>query len=134
MGWLSALPIFGKILGGPVEKIIDKMGEGDRQVFQQAMARMEAEAAVRIEQSKVNAEAAKHPSIFVAGWRSFIGWACGFAVLFHYFGLASILQHYTGVEIVLQDMSDLWVVMMGMLGLGGMRTAEKFRGVHRNSL
>lgn len=88
---------------------------------------------VDMAQLQVNQEEAKHASIFVAGWRPFIGWVCGGAFAYHY-----ILQPFlvflfaaAGRAIVLPqfDMEMLIWVLGGMLGLGGMRTMEKVKGV-----
>lgn len=84
-------------------------------------------------QIKVNQEEAKHVNLFVSGWRPFIGWICGIALMYHFilqpvivFTLAITGQP---VELPSFDMASLMTVLMGMLGLGGLRTFEKFKGV-----
>ncbi len=84
-------------------------------------------------QMEVNKVEATHRSIFVAGWRPFIGWVCGSAFAMHFvivplMQLASIYADFTP-PILSFDMESLLTVMMGMLGLGGMRTYEKMKGV-----
>ena len=90
-----------------------------------------------IKQIEVNIAEAKSSSIFVAGWRPFIGWMCGSALAYHYilqpllvFALTSAGQE---VELPAFDMQSLLTVLMGMLGLGAMRTYEKTKGVVRGS-
>jgi hypothetical protein len=78
-------------------------------------------------QAQINEQEAKHRTIFVAGWRPFIGWVCGFALAYN-FVLRDLLVWFVGVESsppALQ-MEHLMTVLIGMLGLGGMRTFEKF--------
>ena len=77
-------------------------------------------------QAQIN-EQAKHRTIFVAGWRPFIGWVCGFALAYN-FVLRDLLVWYVGVESAppALQMEHLMTVLIGMLGLGGMRTFEKF--------
>jgi len=82
-------------------------------------------------QTDINKIEAASPDIFVAGWRPFIGWVCGFAFAYHFivqpllaFGIAN-----AGGEVKLPtfDMDALSTVLMGMLGLGGLRTIEKIK-------
>ena len=103
-------------------------------------AKIEAEAALREGllaadqgQMEVNKVEAAHRSIFVAGWRPFIGWTCGAAFSMHFVLLpliqvASIYANFTP-PVIAFDMESLLTVMLGMLGLGGMRTYEKMKGV-----
>jgi hypothetical protein len=78
---------------------------------------------------EINKVEAANANLFVAGWRPFIGWTCGVALLYHF-----ILQPFvafvianTGHTVVLPtfDIDSLYTILMGMLGLGAMRTAEK---------
>jgi hypothetical protein len=79
-------------------------------------------------QLEVNKTEAAHKSLFVAGWRPAIGWICGLALLYSTI-LAPILGIWFSVPPV--DSSLLTSVLMGMLGLGAMRTVEKSKGVQR---
>jgi hypothetical protein len=85
-------------------------------------------------QVSVNQAEAQHRSTFVAGWRPFIGWVCGIALAYHFvlspiivFGIA--ISGVTVPELPSFDMNSLMTVLMGMLGLGGLRTYEKSRGL-----
>lgn len=84
-------------------------------------------------QTDINKEEAKSSSIFVSGWRPFVGWVSGSAFALHFLLLpiANFVLVVTGhKEVVLAfDMSTLITVLMGLLGLGGMRTYEKIQGV-----
>ena len=85
-------------------------------------------------QMDVNKIEAQHQSLFVAGWRPFIGWICGAAFGYHFilqplfaFAMAS-LGHIIILPVF--DMDALYAVLGGMLGLGSLRTIEKVRGVN----
>ena len=79
-------------------------------------------------QSEINKVEAQHRTIFVAGWRPFIGWVCGVALAYN-FVLRDLLIWFVGPEQVTPalQMEHLMTVLIGMLGLGGMRTFEKFK-------
>ena len=78
-------------------------------------------------QMEVNKQEAAHKSLFVAGWRPFIGWVCGVALAYNFI-LRDLLVWFIGPEQVppALQMEHLMTVLIGMLGLGGMRTFEKF--------
>lgn len=82
-------------------------------------------------QIEVNKEEAKHRSSFVAGWRPFIGWTCGLALAYHFIlqPILTLILAISGITIDLPvfDMSSLMTVLLGMLGLGGLRTFEKVK-------
>ena len=85
-------------------------------------------------QLEINKTEAQHKSIFVSGWRPFIGWTCGVALAWH-FVLAPFIMFicaYLNViipELPQFDMGSLMTVLMGMLGLGGLRTFEKYKKI-----
>ena len=85
-------------------------------------------------QIEINKAEAQHKSIFVSGWRPFIGWTCGIALCWH-FVLAPVTLFvcaYLNVvipELPTFDMGSLMTVLMGMLGLGGLRSFEKYKGL-----
>lgn len=90
--------------------------------------------AVNLAQIGVNREEARSNSLFVSGWRPFIGWGCGFAFL--YIGIidpiarfvAQVIYQYTGPFPVI-DTTITMQVLFGLLGLAGMRTYEKTQNV-----
>ena len=86
-----------------------------------------------IGQLEINKEEAKSPSMFVSGWRPFIGWVCGAACAWNWIGLkvALFVAAYFGKELHLApaDIGEMMPVLLGMLGLGGLRTMEKIQGV-----
>jgi hypothetical protein len=92
-------------------------------------------AAVMVVQGQldINKTEAANPSVFVSGWRPFIGWVCGAACAWNWIGLKVLLFGAAALGYDLQvkpaDLSEMWPVLLGMLGLGGLRTAEKINGV-----
>lgn len=84
-------------------------------------------------QANVNQVEAAHRSLFVAGWRPFIGWVCGAAFAYHFilqpFLIFLYTLHGTKIDLPVFDMDALSTVLIGMLGLGGMRTVEKMRRI-----
>lgn len=78
-------------------------------------------------QTTVNAAEASDKSLFVAGWRPFVGWTCGVAFAFNF--VAIPLLGTVGVHVPPLPTDTLMAPLMGMLGLGGMRTYEKVTGV-----
>jgi|TARA_R100001460_G_scaffold107995_1_gene157887 hypothetical protein len=85
-------------------------------------------------QMAINAEEAKSKNIFIAGWRPCTGWVCSIALMVHFLliPIADVVTAYMGYEPVPYpafDMDTLMTVLMGMLGLGGLRTYEKQKGL-----
>ena len=86
-------------------------------------------------QIDLNKQEAAHQSMFVAGWRPFVGWTCGIALAYH-FVLSPILAFVlvlAGIDTPMPvfEFSQLSTILMGMLGLGGLRSYEKMKGVQR---
>jgi len=123
---------------GPVTGLLDKFVEDKDQKNALAheiatLAEKQAHEAAMAQVATNQAEA-KHRSIFVAGWRPFIGWTCGIALAYHFVLAPFILfgVSVAGVEIPplpVFDMDSLMTVLLGMLGLGGLRTYEKSKGL-----
>ena len=86
-------------------------------------------------QMEVNKEEAKSASVFVSGWRPFIGWVCGMACAWNWIGLpvvkAGLLVAGHSLDLRPADLTEMLPVLMGMLGLGGLRTIEKLNGQAR---
>lgn len=92
-------------------------------------------AAVMVVQGQLDIDKAEaaNPSVFVSGWRPFIGWVCGAACAWNWIGLpivATVLKFYqVDVPVSPANLTEMLPVLMGMLGLGGLRTIEKINGV-----
>ena len=123
---------------GPVTGLLDKFVEDKdaKNAMAHEIATMAEKAAheAAMAQVEVNKAEAQHKSIFVAGWRPFVGWTCGVALAYH-FVLAPLILVGVGVSgfeipaLPEFDMGSLMTVLMGMLGLGGLRTYEKQKGL-----
>ena len=125
-------------LVGPVTGLLDKFIEDKDQ--KNALAHEIATLAEKqahelaMGQIEINKEEAKSRNIFIAGWRPFVGWTCAVALAYHFVLNPFILfiASWTGAvipELPAFDMDSLMTVLLGMLGLGGLRTYEKKAGI-----
>lgn len=125
--------------------IIDDLFTSDEEKLTIALQDKRIDNSVVQGQLDVNKKEAEHKSLFVSGWRPFIGWVGGFALgykfLFHPFliWIWCILQAKGVIPYdVLQppgiNASELYPIIMGMLGLGTMRTVEGIKNVKSNSI
>jgi len=84
-------------------------------------------------QLDINKEEAKSPSTFVSGARPFIMWVCGMGCAWNWVGLpvGKFALALLGVSISISpaDLSEMMPLLLGMLGLGSLRTVEKLNGV-----
>jgi len=91
------------------------------------------ELAIMTAQTDINKQEASSSSVFVSGWRPAIGWVCALALAYQYLvrPLGGTIASLLGMTIPpLPGLDDnLWQLMMGMLGMGGLRTFEKVQGV-----
>ena len=127
-------------LVGPVSGLLDKFIE-DKDVKNKlahdlsTMAERHAQELAK-GQMEINKTEASHKSLFVAGWRPAIGWICGLGMASNFLliPVANFVLALTGSAIVvpLLDTGEMMPVLMGMLGLGAMRTYEKKQGVQRD--
>jgi len=84
-------------------------------------------------QLDINKIEAANVNLFVSGWRPAIGWVCALALAYQYLfrplaGTVAVMLGYTLPPLPGLD-DNLWQLMMGMLGMGGLRTFEKVQGV-----
>jgi len=131
MGILAAIPALMPLAG----KLLDLIPDGNARARAEAeFQRALLEAAVRADADnrEINRAEAQHQSIFVAGWRPFIGWICGAALAFNYlvrpFWVWAAQTWFPGAPVPPGLDGMLWELMLGMLGIGGLRTIEKFKG------
>ena len=126
-------------LVAPVSGLLDKFIEDKDQRALLAheiatLAEKQAQEQI-VEQIKTNQIEAAHQSMFVAGWRPAVGWVCALAMLLNFILIPFINlgMGLAGQDIRLDliEMDTMMPVLLGMLGLGGMRTYEKSRSVAR---
>lgn len=127
-----------KNLVGPVSDILDKVVEDKDQkaLLAHEIATMAERHAQELAkgQLEINKAEAQSRNMFVAGWRPFVGWVCGIAMAWHFLGVPITLfvAGWLGAELPTLprfDMDSLMTVLLGMLGLGGLRTFEKAKGL-----
>lgn len=114
----------------------DERAKAEEEV-QQAL--VEALSKTNEGQLLVNKTEAQHRSVWVAGWRPFIGWVCGIGLAYKYLlqpllqTLVDMVSVMAGIEpftvSVPQGWDELFTLLMGLLGLGTLRTYEKKLGV-----
>ena len=136
--WNILKPLFGPA----VEKLIDRIPDPNarakaKEEFEKEL--LQAVTQANQAQTEINKIEAGHSSIFVAGWRPFIGWVCGIGILWAFilqpiavwviksFGLTSVESLPT------IETNGLFQLVLAMLGMGGLRTFEKIKGVARES-
>lgn len=117
-----------ELAGTVIGKIWPDKSEAERQ---------QLAAAVQIVQGQldINKAEAASSSVFVAGWRPFIGWVCGTGCAWNWIGLPvakfGMAVYGHPLELEPADLSEMMPLLLGMLGLGGLRTYEKVRNVAR---
>jgi len=103
------------------------------------LAGLQAEVQLLLGQMDINKIEAASKSLFVSGWRPFIGWVCGFGIAWNFIfqPLISWIAFLFDVDLKgapQLDISDLMTLLLGMLGLAAQRTYEKKHKVHSDSL
>lgn len=128
MSSLSGIGEVADVVGNVIDRIWPNKTEQEK-------AELSAALLVVQGQLEVNKAEAASSSVFVAGWRPFIGWVCGSACAWNWIGLpiakACLLLAGHTLDLAPADLTEMLPVLMGMLGLGALRTAEKFKGVAR---
>lgn len=130
------IPVVGTLL----EKIIpDPKAAADAKLKmlelaqQGQLAAIDAEVKLAVGQMEINKEEARNASVFVSGWRPACGWICAAALAYQYVlrPLGAAVAAYAGHPIPELPALDesLWGLLFGMLGLGGLRSVEKIKGV-----
>lgn len=139
---LTAALDIGKVL---IEKIWPNVADQAREIRlleelhqKGELAQLNAQVQLLTGQLKVNEKEAGHKSIFVAGWRPFVGWVCGIGLLYStilepLMRFVARLSGYIG-DFPVIDTTLTMQVLLGMLGLVAARTREKEKGVHKDTL
>jgi hypothetical protein len=128
----AILPAITDVVGRFLPEDKEAKAKVEREIEQQLTNHL---AKIDLAQLDINKQEAAHRSIFVAGWRPFIGWTCGLALAYNYViqPIAVFALAQTGylIDLPTLSMSEIMPVLMGMLGLGGLRTFEKFKKVSK---
>ena len=138
--------MFGELLKGAIGPIVDGFLKfiPDKNARAEAKEQLESQMMTAMTslvqgQLKINEKEAQHASIFVAGWRPAIGWICGSALGWNFIiqPVVSWGAFIYGIDLEgmpTLDTGELTTILLGMLGLGGLRTYEKRLGVARTDL
>jgi len=130
---------FSKIFGGPaidavsaVGNVVDQLFTSDEEKAQAAILMAKIRQKPQLLQAEINRVEAGHRSLFVAGWRPFIGWVCGVGFLWAFllhplFEWVVLIRGFgiTAPAIVTDNMMEL---VLALLGLGTLRSVEKMTG------
>ena len=124
----------GNVLVSAREAITGKKIEDPEEQAKIALQLEQLDQAINTGQIAINKAEAKNPSIFVAGWRPFIGWVGGVAIAYNFiayplFGYFGSIYHLDLSNVPTLDMGVLFNLILAMLGFGGMRTYEKLKNV-----
>lgn len=157
------MSVLDDIIGGAAGGIIREVGEVADELFTSDEERLRAEidkkqieadvekarllTAARTNEAiqRVNEMEAQHASVFVAGWRPAVGWIAAAGLGFNFILQPLLVWGWSLLQARgfvpagsappdALDISDLIMLLMGMLGMGGLRTYEKTRGVARDAL
>ena len=132
--WLALIPaisdLLDRLIPDPAAREHAKL-ELMKAETSAALQELQIAAAGDVAQAQINQVEAASPNLFVSGWRPFIGWVCGVAFAYHFIVqplLAFAIVNAGGeVKLPVFDMQELSTVLMGILGLGSLRTIEKIR-------
>lgn len=127
----SLLPVVGDVLDRFFPNK-EERAKAEREIEAKLTAHL---ASIDLAQLEVNKQEASHRSLLVAGWRPFVGWTCGLALFYTYLvqPMAAFVLAQTGhlIQLPPVDLSAMMPVLLGMLGLGGLRSFEKYKGVSK---
>ena len=127
----SLLPVVGDVLDRFFPNK-EERAKAEREIEAKLTAHL---ASIDLAQLEVNKQEASHRALLVAGWRPFVGWTCGLALFYTYLvqPMATFVLAQTGhlIQLPPVDLSAMMPVLLGMLGLGGLRSFEKYKGVSK---
>lgn len=131
-------------VAGPLFNLVDQLFTSDDERAEAKRKLLEMDQRGELAQIAVNMKEAESESVFVAGWRPFIGWTCGAALAYEFvlkpalvFGMNAGALWFDGPAmdpalLPELDWGSLMPILLGMLGLGGLRTFEKVKSANKN--
>jgi hypothetical protein len=126
MADLTGLGSVADLAGTVISRIWPDKSDQEKQQLAAAVSLVQGQIAI-------NQAEASNPSVFVSGWRPAIGWVCGMACAWNWIGLpivkAGLAIYGHPLQLNPADISEMMPILLGMLGLGGLRTMEKVNGV-----
>lgn len=129
----------GSVIKG-IGSVADDLFTSDEERLKIGLQERQVEAGLIKGQQEINKVEAQHQSIFVAGWRPFIGWVGGISLAYQFLvyplltWLVLILKSKGFIDVDLKelpviDSGPLFALVMSMLGVGGMRSFDKFKNI-----
>jgi len=126
---LTGIGSIANLAESAINKIWPDKTEAEKNKFLLLTQELTQSFQVVVKQIEVNIEEAKHESVFVAGWRPAIGWVCGASLAYNYVlqPFLAWLLNVVGVvnNMPALDMGELMTLLLGMLGLGALRSYDK---------
>ncbi|MBU2714167.1 3TM-type holin [Zooshikella harenae] len=116
MAWIDA-----------IRNVLDKVTTSDAERMQAEILLERLRQQPQVLQVELNKLESQHRSLFVAGWRPFIGWVCGLGLTFTFL-INPIVQWVSGKPGPQLPFDIMTELVLALLGLGTLRTAEKFGG------
>ena len=133
------LGIIQGILGGQggalktISKVVDDLHTSDEERLDKKILMQRIKQKLAEKQINVNAKEAGHRSIFVSGWRPFIGWCGGFALAFEFILSPGIEWYakFAGLSLTAPEIQTgpLLAIVTSMLGVASLRSFEKAKGL-----
>jgi len=127
--------ILNKLIGGGATAPIDAIGNVIGTVFEGKNAKLSHEEVMEALkqnpakwQTEITKIEAQHRTIFVAGWRPFIGWVCGLGLANTFLINPWLQWAFPGHPVPILPNDVMTQLVMGLLGLGALRTVEKING------
>jgi len=133
----DAVAAGSKLIDDIVTRIWPDATQNEKDKAMLALSELQNQYATQLKQIDVNAVEAQSHSLFVSGWRPFVGWVCGGAFAYEFvvrplingvLALFSVSMAFPGIEV-----DAINTLLFGLLGLGAYRTVEKVKGVARKS-
>ena len=133
------LKIIGSLLGGKdgalkqISSVIDSIHTSEEEKLDKKILMQRIQQKLAEKQLDVNAKEAAHRSVFVSGWRPFIGWCGGFALAFEFILSPGIewYSKFAGLNLIAPEIQTgpLLAIVTSMLGVAGLRSFEKSKGL-----
>jgi hypothetical protein len=121
------------LIKGTIDKIWPDKTQVEKDQMAAAMAILQGQIAMNQGQLDINKAEAANPNFFVSGWRPFVGWVCGSACAWNWVGLPICnflaAAFHKELKVSPADLTQMLPLLLGMLGMGALRTYEKSKGV-----
>lgn len=131
MSFLGRLLLGGGVADGitAIGKILDNLFTSSEEKMSKEAIMEELRQKPHILQAEITKIEAGHRSVFIAGWRPFIGWVCGLGLCFAF--LIGPLMGFLGIAAPVFPIEVMYNLVLALIGLGGLRTYEKIKGVDK---